>query len=69
MNSGRVIVPSLQRKENCVRDSSDPNGGLMLAMLGSALLAGPVLGWWPLVGVVAACGSYIYVASLFRPRR
>jgi hypothetical protein len=49
--------------------SSDSSGAFALAMIGSALLLGPLCGWWPLVGVVAACGTSAYLANRFRPRR
>ena len=37
-------------------------------MIGGAILAGPILGLWPLVGVIAACGTTLYVANLFHRR-
>ena len=32
----------------------------MLAMLASGLLLGPIMGWWPLFGIAAACGTSIF---------
>lgn len=46
-----------------MRNSLDSQGQLMLAMIGSAILAGPILGLWPLVGVLAACGTAICIAN------
>jgi hypothetical protein len=51
-----------------MRDSLDSQGQLALAMIGGAILAGPILGLWPLVGVIAACGTAIYVANSARRR-
>ena len=51
-----------------MRKSLGSNGELALAMIGGAVIAGPLLGWWPLVGVIAACGTSIYIANLFRRR-
>jgi hypothetical protein len=41
----------------------------MLAMLASGLLLGPVLGWWPLFGIGAACGTWVFIASQLKGRR
>jgi hypothetical protein len=51
-----------------MRDFIETNSGLALAMVGGAIAAGPVLGLWPLVGVIAACATSVYIASMFRPR-
>ncbi len=51
-----------------MRDSLDSQGQLALAVIGSAMLAGPILGLWPLVGVIAACGTAIYVANSIHRR-
>ncbi|MCY2987899.1 MAG: hypothetical protein NTY19_08570 [Planctomycetota bacterium] len=40
---------------------------LALAMVVGAIVAGPVLSWWPLVGILAAVGTALYIAS--RPKR
>lgn len=36
---------------------------LAVAMIGGAIFAGPLLGWWPLVGVIAAVGTAFYITS------
>jgi hypothetical protein len=41
----------------------------MLAMLASGLLLGPIMGWWPLFGIAAACGTSIFIASQGSKRR
>jgi hypothetical protein len=51
-----------------MRNSLDSQGELALAMIGGAILAGPILGLWPLVGVLAACGTAIYVANSIHRR-
>ena len=40
---------------------------LAVAMVVGAIVAGPLLGWWPLVGILAAVGTALYIAS--RPKR
>jgi hypothetical protein len=50
-------------------DSKDSTGKLALAILSGALVAGPLLGIWPLVGVIVAYGSVICIAKLFSARR
>jgi hypothetical protein len=52
-----------------MRGSRDSTGELAIAMIAGTVLVGPVLGWWPLVGILAACGSFVYVASQFNKRR
>jgi hypothetical protein len=39
----------------------EKNGDLIIASLASALLVGPILGCWPLVGVIAAVGTALYI--------
>jgi hypothetical protein len=51
-----------------MRDSLETNGGLFAAMIASAVLAGPVLGLWPLVGVIAAIGTSVYITNSIRRR-
>ena len=41
----------------------------MHAMLASGLLLVPIMGWWPLFGVAAACGTALYIAEQFNNRR
>jgi hypothetical protein len=52
-----------------VRKQLEVNGKLMLAMLGTGVLLAPLAGWWPLIGIAAACGSWIYVADKLNNRR
>ena len=52
-----------------MRDYLETNGEIALAMIGGAVLAGPLLGLWPLVGVLAAIGTSVYIADMFRPGR
>jgi hypothetical protein len=52
-----------------VRKRLETNGGLMLAMLASGLLLVPIMGWWPLFGVAAACGTAVYLTKQFNDRR
>jgi len=52
-----------------VRDFLDTNGGLALAMMGGAILAVPIFGLWPLLGIAAACGTSLAIAKQFRGRR
>jgi hypothetical protein len=49
-----------------MRDFLESSGGLAVALIAGAIAAGPVLGWWPLVGIIAACGTAIYIANIFR---
>jgi hypothetical protein len=42
---------------------------LVLSAVASGVLVAPVLGLWPLVGVLAAVGTSIYIAGMFRSRR
>jgi hypothetical protein len=35
-------------------------------MLVGALVSVPILGWWPLVGIVAAVGSAVWITSKLR---
>ena len=41
----------------------------MLAMLAGGLLLGPIMGWWPLLGIAAACGTSVFIASQGKGRR
>ena len=41
----------------------------MLAMLASGAILIPMMGWWPLIGVAAACGTSVYIAEQFNKRR
>ena len=41
----------------------------MLAMLATGVLLGPALGWWPLFGIAAACGTSVFIASQAKGRR
>ena len=41
----------------------------MLAMLASGALLIPMMGWLPLIGVAAACGTSVYIAKQFNSRR
>ena len=34
-----------------------------LTMIGTGVLVGPVLGLWPLFGILAACATFVYVAQ------
>ena len=45
----------------------DINENLAVAMVVGAIVAGPLLGIWPLVGVLAAVGTALYITS--RPKR
>jgi hypothetical protein len=38
-------------------------------MIGTGVFLGPVLGLWPLVGILAACGTFVCVAQKFKDRR
>ena len=51
-----------------MRNSLDSQDELALAMIGGAILAGPILGLWPLMGVIAARGTTLHVANLFHHR-
>jgi len=46
-----------------VKGIDDSSGKLALAMIGAGILAGPVLGLWPLFGILAACGTFVAVAQ------
>lgn len=59
----------LINEENNMRDSEDSTGKLALAMIGGTIVAAPILGIWPVVGIIAVCGSIIYAARLFKDRR
>jgi len=37
------------------------DGELVFAMIAGAVVAGPILGWWPLVGVIGAIGTSLYI--------
>ena len=52
-----------------MRKQLEINGGLMLTMLASGVLMIPMAGWWPLIGIAAACGTSVYIASQFNNRR
>jgi uncharacterized oligopeptide transporter (OPT) family protein len=52
-----------------VRGIDESTGKLALAMIGTGVLVGPVLGLWPLVGILAACGTFVFVAQQFKDRR
>ena len=56
-------------KENYMRKQLEISGGLMFAMVVSGLILVPCMGWWPLVGVAAACGTSVYIAGQFNKRR
>ncbi|MCY2986439.1 MAG: hypothetical protein NTY19_00990 [Planctomycetota bacterium] len=43
------------------------NEDLAVAMVVGAIVAGPLLSWWPLVGILAAVGTALYITS--RPKR
>jgi hypothetical protein len=46
-----------------VRGVDDSTVKLALAMIGTGILVGPILGLWPLFGILAACGTFICVAQ------
>jgi len=46
-----------------VRGISESTGKLALAMIGAGILVGPVLGLWPLFGILVACGTFACVAQ------
>ena len=52
-----------------MRKKLETNGGLMLAMLTTGVLLAPFAGWWPLIGIAAACGTSVYIAEQFNKRR
>jgi len=52
-----------------MRDSEDSTGKFMLAMIGGAVVAAPMLGIWPVIGVIAVCLCVIGVAKLLQHRR
>jgi hypothetical protein len=64
-----LSLPFLNERFVCVRDFLDTNGGLALAMMGGAILAVPIFGLWPLLGIAAACGTSLAIAKQFRGRR
>ena len=37
------------------------DGELVAAMLIGGLAVVPILGWWPLVGIIAAIGTSLYI--------
>ena len=39
---------------------------LAITMIGSAIIAGPLFGAWPLVGVLAAIGTSLYLGRVLR---
>ena len=41
----------------------------MLAMLASGLLLVPLGGWLPMLGIVAACGTSVFIVKQFNNRR
>ena len=47
----------------------DSSGELLLASIDGAVFVGRILGIWPLIGVIAAGGTSLYIASLFDRRR
>ena len=52
-----------------MRGIDESTGGLALAMIGTGILVGPILGLWPLFGILAACGTFVCVASQGKGRR
>ena len=40
-----------------------------LALIGTGILVGPILGLWPLFGILAACGTFVAVAGQGKGRR
>lgn len=46
-----------------MQDTDSFPAGLAVAMLGGAIFAVPILGWWPLVGIAAAVIAAQYVAD------
>lgn len=52
-----------------MRGIDDSTGKLALTLIGTGVLVGPVLGAWPLLGVLCACGTYLFVASQSKGRR
>jgi hypothetical protein len=53
----------------CVRGTDESTGKLALTMIGAGVLLGPIMGLWPLVGILAACGTYFCVANQGKGRR
>ena len=52
-----------------MRGVNDSTGKLALAMIGAGVLVGPVLGLWPLFGILAACATFVCVANQGKGRR
>ena len=52
-----------------MRGIDESTGKLALALIGTGVLVGPVLGLWPLFGILAACGTYLYAANQGKGRR
>ncbi len=39
---------------------------LAIALIGGAIIAGPLFGAWPLVGILAAIGASLYLGHVLR---
>ena len=52
-----------------MRGVDDSTGKLALAMIGTGILVGPILGLWPLFGILAACGTFVAVTRQGKGRR
>ena len=52
-----------------MRGIDESTAKLALAMVGTGVLLGPIMGLWPLVGILAACGTFVAVAGRGKGRR